>query len=368
MRFRIYFVFSFLLLMGMSSLGSALAQSASKEETPEMKFLRQQYESLNHRLDVLQKAIDDVQWYNQIGAIAHFAKVRIYGPPRHREPNPTAQGAGNPVKFYAYIFIPKSFKAEKKYPLLVYNHGGVHSNFSTAGAHIICELLAQGYVIVAPEYRGSTGYGKEMYESIDYGGLEVEDAFASRNYMLENYDLIDKDRIGIVGWSHGGLITLMNIFNHPESYKVAFAGVPVSDLVARMGYKTEAYRNLYSADYHIGKSAYDDVNEYLRRSPAWNAEKLRTPLLIHTNTNDEDVNVLEVEHLIRALKAAQKPFEYEIFKDAPGGHAFDRLDTLYAKEIRLKIYRFLARHLNPPNPFNSVRDLYRVGQQPYFQD
>ena len=117
----------------------------------------------------------------------------------------------------------------------------------------------------------------------------------------------------------------MNIFEHPKDYKVAYAGVPVSDLVARMGYKTEGYRRLYSADYHIGKSAYEDVEEYRRRSPAWNAHKLQTPLLIHTNTNDADVNVLEVEHLIKSLKAEGKKFEYKIYEDAPGGHSFNRL-------------------------------------------
>ena len=54
--------------------------------------------------------------------------------------------------------------------------------------------------------------------------------------MLDNYNFIDKNRVGIMGWNHGGLITLMNIFDHPQDYQVAFAGIPVSDLIARMGY------------------------------------------------------------------------------------------------------------------------------------
>ena len=153
----------------------------------------------------------------------------------------------------------------------------------------------------------------------------------------------------------------MNIFFHPKDYKVAYTGVPVSDLIARMGYMTDRYRKLYSADYHIGKTAHEDVQEYRRRSPVWHAEKLETPLLIHTNTNDEDVNVLEVEHLIKSLKAEGKKFEYEIFQDAPGGHSFDRLDIKMAKEIRLKIYKFLAGYLNPPNQFKSVKDLAKAG-------
>ncbi len=359
-RCSLGFLFLILIVLG-SVVQSGLSQPDSEEESDELKYLRRSFESLNHRFTQLQKVIDDVIWYNKVGDVAYVDKVRIFGPPRWKESNPTAQGAGNPVKFYAYVFVPKNLEKNRKYPLLVFPHGGVHSNFSSGNTHIIRELISQGYVIVAAEYRGSTGYGGGMYRLIDYGGLEVEDVYASRNFMLENYSFLDKERIGIMGWSHGGLITLMNIFNHPEDYKVAFAGVPVSDLIARMGYKTQGYRDLYSADYHIGKTAYQDVEEYRRRSPAWNAEKLQTPLLIHTNTNDADVNVLEVEHLIKSLKAAGKKFEYEIYQDLPGGHSFDRLDTKTAQKIRLKIYRFLGKYLNPPHPFKSVEDLHRAG-------
>ena len=77
---------------------------------------------------------------------------------------------------------------------------------------------------------------------------------------------------------------------------------------------------------------------------------LQTPLLIHTATNDEDVNVLEVEGLINALKAAGKSFEYRIYTNAPGGHAFNRLDTPFARESRNEVYKFLAKHLRPPRP------------------
>jgi dipeptidyl aminopeptidase/acylaminoacyl peptidase len=77
----------------------------------------------------------------------------------------------------------------------------------------------------------------------------------------------------------------------------------------------------------------------------YHADKLQTPLLIHTNTNDEDVNVMEVEHLIAALKAAGKKFEYKIYENAPGGHHFNRIDTLKAKQSRREVYEFLAKYL-----------------------
>lgn len=335
-------------------------QDAGNDLREVIKELKKNNENLQHRLDAIEKSIDDIQWFNKVGDVAFIDKQYMTGPPLAHEKNPTAQGAGNPVKFWSYIFIPKDIDPAKKYPLIIFPHGGVHSDFTTYYTHIVRELIAQQYIIIAAEYRGSTGYGKSFYEKIDYGGLEVEDVNASRDFMLENYDIVDKNRVGIIGWSHGGLIALHNIFDHPENYKVAFAGVPVSDLIARMGYKDQEYRDLYSAEYHIGKTADENVNEYRRRSPAWNAHKLKTPLLIHTNTNDADVNVLEVEHLIKSLKAEGKKFEYEIFQDIPGGHSFDRMDTKKAREIRVKIYKFIGQYLTPPRPIDSVNKLEKA--------
>jgi dipeptidyl aminopeptidase/acylaminoacyl peptidase len=305
-------------------------------------------DTTDHRGDSILKSIDNLGWHLRLGDIAHVDEVQFTSTPAAREQNPTAQGAGNPLVISAYTFIPRKLDRTKKHPLLVYAHGGVHANVnSRQSAHLFRELLEQGYSLIAPDYRGSTGYGAGFWRQIDYGGRENDDVFAARNWMLETYAFFDAKRVGIIGWSHGGMITLMNIFQHPEAYAVAYAGVPVSDLVARMGYKTDSYRRLFSAPYHIGKDANDNVKEYLERSPVTHAAKLSTPLLIHTNTNDEDVNVLEVQRLIAALKAANKPFEYKIYENAPGGHIFNRIDTKLARESRAEIYAFLKKYLQP---------------------
>ena len=349
-----YLIGIFLMFVFMNSIAQ---ENLNSEET--IDEVNSNFNDLDHRLDFLEKKIDDLLWFERVGDVAEIDKVYIYGPPLRyeQESNPTAQGAGNPVKFWAYTFVPKNLDKSKKYPLIVFPHGGVHSDFNTYYTHIIRELMAQQYIVVAAEYRGSTGYGKSMYQKIDYGGREVQDVNASREFMLKNCDFVDKNRVGIIGWSHGGLIALMNVFDYPKNYKVAYAGVPVSDIIARMGYKTQDYRDLYSADYHIGETAYENVEEYRRRSPAWNTHKLKTPLLIHTNTNDADVNVLEVEHLIKSLKAENKDFEYKIYKDVPGGHSFNRMDTKIAREIRLEIYDFLYPYLKPPMKFENLEDL-----------
>ncbi len=343
--------------------GSLRAQPGNTELLNAINEVNSNFDALDHRLDVIEKNIDDLLWFDRVGDVAFIDKIYITGPPPAKESNPTGQGAGNPLKFWSYVFIPRDVNPSSKYPLLVLPHGGVHANFTTYHTHMIREMVTQGYIVVAAEYRGSTGYGAGMYRRIDYGGLEVEDVDASRRYMIENYEFIDSDRVGIIGWSHGGLIGLFCIFDHPEAYKACFAGVPVSDVVARMGYKDDSYRDLYSASYHIGKTADENVAEYRKRSPAWQVDRYRnTPLLIHTNTNDEDVNVLEVEHLIKSLKAAGKQnFSYRIFENMPGGHSFDRMDYREARKIRLDIYNFLNAELKPPKPFRSIHDLDRAG-------
>jgi dipeptidyl aminopeptidase/acylaminoacyl peptidase len=329
-----------------------------------MDLINEKFDDLNHRLDKIDKRIDDLAWFNRLSDLAYIDKVFITGAPPSVIDNPDAVGANNPVRFYSYVFIPRDIDPGAKYPLLVFPHGGVHGDFDTYYLHIVREMMAQQYIVVAPEYRGSTGYGKKMYELIDYGGLENADVKASRDYMVENYEFVDSKRVGIIGWSHGGMIALMNVFDYPKDYQVAFAGVPVSDLIARMGYSTDDYRKLFSAQYHIGQTPRENIEEYRKRSPAWNAHKLQTPLLIHTNTNDDDVYVVEVEHLIKALKAEGKTFEYEIFKEIPGGHSFDRLDTRIARETRIKIYAFLAKHLNPPRVMRSISDIDKAAYRP----
>ena len=119
-------------------------------------------------------------------------KVVYCGASANTMANPTGQGQSLKVRAYVCAHIDR----KKRHPLLVFVHGGVHSNFSTGSEHIIKELIAQGYIIISTDYRGSTGYGEQFYKFIDYGGLEAEDVYEGRNFMVENELLVDPDRIG----------------------------------------------------------------------------------------------------------------------------------------------------------------------------
>ncbi len=224
-----------------------LSRMTRQPAEPALKQLQKLEESIRFGQEMAVRIADGQFLFRQLEDLAEVDFVRYTGPAPRVNKNPTAQGAGNPVVINAYTFIPKKRTAGAKIPLLIYVHGGVHGHVDGYAAHFLRKLLSQGYAVVAPEYRGSNGYGKEFWELIDYGGLETEDVFAAKHFMLENFENLDPERVGILGWSHGGLITLMNLFKHPKDFRVGYAGVPVSDLVARMGYKNQAYRDLYSA-------------------------------------------------------------------------------------------------------------------------
>jgi len=319
---------------------------AQESADARIKKLEREIQKLNWELEGIRKATDDALWFQRLSDIAEVDKVAYVGPPNPKRTE--TYGIANsrvPMRVYQYVFVPRKLDRTKKHPLLVLPHGGTHADFTTYHAHIIREMMARGYVVVAPEYRGSTGYGKEFYDAADYGGLEIDDVVAGRDWAVDNLPFVDGNRAAMVGWSHGGLIALMAVFDHPEKFKAAYAGVPVSDLLARLGYAGDEYKDEAMLRGLFGKTATEDVDRYRQRSPVWNVQKLKTPLLIHTSTNDQDVSSVEVEQLINALKAAGKTFDFKIYKDAPGGHSFNRIDTALAKESRQEIYDFLAKHL-----------------------
>lgn len=349
------------LVMAFAVIASA-SVSAQSDSTllKEIESLKRTVVDYEHRFDALSKQVDDLMWISRMEDVAYFDKVRLTGTPRWKPRDTTDRFANNKLQFYTYVFIPKSVDVNKKYPLIVLPHSGIHADFSTYYAHIVRELVAQEYVVVSAEYRGSTGYGKTTYENIDYGGRENDDVLESRNYMIENYSFVDSTRVGVIGWSHGGMISLMQILQHGDKYQCAFAGVPVSDLENRLASHDESYTRYFTAPHHIGESIADNPEEYARRSPTSYAGNLDKPLLIYTNTNDNDVYVEEVELMIETLKKHGKEFEYKIFRDASGGHGFDRIDSKEATDIRFNVHKFLERYLKPSKPFQSPQDMRRA--------
>jgi dipeptidyl aminopeptidase/acylaminoacyl peptidase len=233
-------------------------------------------------------------------------------------------------------------------------HGGVHGDFDEIYVPHIRSLVAQGYVIVAPEYRGSTGYGRRHYNAIDYGGKEVEDVIAGRDFIAGYASWADTSRTGILGWSHGGFIALHAIFRRPELFRVAVAHVPVADLPTRIRTHSAEYHRIFAEQPGFGGSLEQRPEKYIERSPIAHVRKLKTPLLVHTADNDDDVFIIENHNLRDSMVVAGMDrkglYTYREWHNPPGGHAFNRVDSPQARESWRESIAFLNRHLAPGKP------------------
>jgi len=332
---RSLFAFALVFSCLLSASGVEVTNSPSAATEQSLNFVQQR----------LAKTISDATWFTRLQGLAIVDKIRFVGPPPR---NPVQRRiTTNGVIIPAYTFLPAR-KIRGKLPLIVLLHTEVHGDFNPDDDfRVTRELVEQGYAVIAPDYRGSTGYGGDFWRLIDYGGLEVDDVWLAREWMLAHHRNIDPARVGIMGWSHGGAIALLNVFRHPNDYAVCYAGMPVTDLPYRLKQKEKDYRDLFSAPYHIGAQLEDNTAEYLRRSPVAQVGNLRCPLLLHAVSNDEDVSQAEVERLAVALRNAGKTFEYKLYTNAPAGHAFNKLDTAEAERSRREIYAFFARILKP---------------------
>jgi dipeptidyl aminopeptidase/acylaminoacyl peptidase len=225
----------------------------------------------------------------------------------------------------AYLWQPLKKRGARGHAAMIWVHGGVHGNVDIGFFPFVREAIERGYVIISPEYRGSTGYGKEFHHAIDYGGYEVDDVMTAYDWMVKNLPHVDPDRVGIMGWSHGGFITLHSVLRDQTPFKVAAAIVPVTNLVFRLSLKGPDYQRQYATQTRIGGLPFEKPDAYIERSPLYLVPKLKIPLLVQVATNDEDVNFVEDQQLVWALRA-QKPdlAETKIYVDPPGGHAFSR--------------------------------------------
>ncbi len=257
----------------------------------------------------------------------------------------------------AYIFSPVEKNNAAGYPALIWIHGGVHGDLDNRYFPFIQEAVERGYVVICPEYRGSTGYGEEHYDAIDYGGYEVDDCISAVDYMKRHKRFVDTERVALIGWSHGGFITLHGITRNPELFKCGVAIVPVTNLIFRLAYKGPRYQSFYTSQERIGGNTWERREIYKQRSPVYQVDRLELPVLVHLAENDTDVNFEEAEMLVNALKVKKPDLaEIRIYKNPEGGHSFNRLaDTETLKPVLTpelrdswnRIWTFLEWHLRP---------------------
>ena len=261
----------------------------------------------------------------------------------------------------AYLFAPLAPRGDRAHAAMVWVHGGLHGDFDQQLWPFIREAVERGYVIVAPDYRGSTGHGAEHYNAVDYGGKEVDDVRTAVDF-LKTLPFVDGDRIGMMGWSHGGFITSLISFRSAPPIRAAVAMVPVTNLVFRLSYKGPEYQRLFATQSAFRGLPFEKPQEYINRSPLYRVDSLRIPFLVHVATNDTDVDYVEDRQLVDALRARKPDLaETKVYVDPPigrsgGGHTFNvrvdpktllREDTPEQVDSWNLVWAFFAKQLRP---------------------
>jgi dipeptidyl aminopeptidase/acylaminoacyl peptidase len=227
----------------------------------------------------------------------------------------------------AFVFRPLSEGALSSRPAIVWVHEDIRGHLYEHYIPYIREAVARGYVVIAPEYRGSIGYGAKYYDAIDYGGAEVDDVVTAVDILKRRYPEVDSRRTAIIGWSHGGMIALLAVFRNPSLFHAAAAIVPVTNLIDRVERKgVEKQLALIDPMHRVfGSSPQSRPDIYKERSPLFQVDKLRIPLLVHVARNDQDVEIDEDMPLVEALRARKPQLAVTKVYDNPvGGHTFDR--------------------------------------------
>jgi dipeptidyl aminopeptidase/acylaminoacyl peptidase len=255
----------------------------------------------------------------------------------------------------AFVFLPLATASPGSRPALVWVHEDIRGHLYEHYIPYIREATARGYVVIAPEYRGSIGYGRSHYDAIDYGGREVDDVVAAVDVLRRRYPQVDCARIGIIGWSHGGLIALLSIFRNPSTFRAAAAIVPVSNLIERLERKgIEKQLALIDPANRFGGPPQLRPDIYKERSPLFQVDKLRIPLLVHVARNDMDVNIEEDLPLVEALREKKPTLSVTKVYDSPaGGHTFDR-----------RVSKTTWQPENTPEQVDSWKRVWRFFERP----
>ncbi len=257
----------------------------------------------------------------------------------------------------AYLYEPLEPRGEHGHLALILVHGGVHGNWTPNYWPFIEEAVERGYVVIAPEYRGSTGYGQEFHDAIDYGGYEVDDAASAYDWMVENLPHVDPERVAIMGWSHGGYISLLAVSRGEHPFQAAVGIVPVSNLIFRLSYKGPRYQHFFATQERIRGLPFEAREIYVERSPVYQVDHIDVPVLVHLADNDNDVDFVEAEMLVHALQVKKPELaETKIYHDPPGGHSFSRQvemstltrnDTPAQRDSWNRVWTFLEWNLRP---------------------
>ncbi len=237
------------------------------------------------------------------------------------------------VQLNASVVKPADFDSTKKYPVLMYTYGGPGSqvvrNMWGRSDELWYSFLAQhGYLIFMVDNRGTGARGKD-FRTIGYRNLgkwEVNDHVEAAKY-LSSLNYVDKNRIGIWGWSYGGYVSSMVILNGGDYFKTAIAVSPVTSW--------RYYDNIYTERY-MGTPQSNPAG-YVESSPITHASKLKGKFLLIHGTSDDNVHFQNTANFVSALEKANKQFSVMFYPD--------KNHSIYGGVTRFNLYTLMTNFI-----------------------
>ncbi len=238
-----------------------------------------------------------------------------------------------------WFALPRGPQPAGGYPAVMWVHGGPVGQTRPNFRPDIQMLLAQGFAILMPNVRGSSGYGRSYTKSDDVERrLDSVTDLAHGRHWLAAHPAIDGERIGIMGQSYGGFMVMSAITEHPELWRAAVNYYGIADFVSLLA-GTGAWRRSHRAAEYGDPER--DAELFARISPIHRIDRVRAPVLIAHGTRDPRVPIGESEQFVTALRERQKKVAYETFEYA--GHGFIRPDD--RRRIYTAVADFFTTHL-----------------------
>jgi dipeptidyl aminopeptidase/acylaminoacyl peptidase len=212
-----------------------------------------------------------------------------------------------------WLMKPAGLKEGEKCGLIVEIHGGPHMMYGNTYYQEFQMLAAEGYAVLFINPRGSHGYGQTFVDAVrgDYGGGDYADVMAAVTHVLENYDFIDKERLGVTGGSYGGFMTNW-IVGHTDMFKAAVTQRSICNWVSFYGVSDIGY---YFSEWQIDADL-NDIEKLWKHSPLAYADKIKTPLLILHSEKDYRCPIEQAEQLYIAIKRQGKETEMVRFPES----------------------------------------------------
>jgi len=237
----------------------------------------------------------------------------------------------------AFLYLPPDYDG-KPVPFIIDVHGGPESQFHPYFSRHFTYLMLNGYGILGPNIRGSSGYGKEYMNMDNYKKRlsSIKDLKAGADFLIEN-NYTAEGMIGIKGGSYGGYAVLACITEYPDLFGAALDNIGIANFVTFLQ-NTREYRR------HIREAEYGPLSdpEFLESiSPIHKASKIKTPLLVVHGENDPRVPVGEARQIIQAIKDNGGIVDSLIFPDE--GHGVAKLSNRL--EYYRKMVEFFDEHL-----------------------